>query len=111
MSTSFLPPPTSYETVRTAFRARLHISSDHLETNFVPIEEEISWYMALSSLMFTGNEISSTMFKASARARLNADITTTGWMFRSSCGRACASISPAMDRQFMSREIEPLLRT
>lgn len=111
MSTSFLPPPISWETVRTAFKARLHINSDHLETNFVPIEDEISWYMALSSLIFTGNEISSTIFRASARARLKADIMTTGWMFRSNCGRACASISPAIDRQLMSREIEPLLPT
>ena len=49
----------------------------------MPIEEEINWYMALSSLISTGNEISSTISRASARARLKADIITTGWMFRS----------------------------
>ena len=87
----------SWETVRTALRARLHISSDHLETNFVPIEEEIRLYIALSSLMFTGREISSTICRASARARLKAEIITTGCMLRSSCGSAWARISPARE--------------
>ena len=54
------------------------MSSDQRDTNFVPMEEDISWYMALSSLMFTGREISSTMSSASARARLKAAIMTTG---------------------------------
>ena len=70
--------------MRTAFRAREHISLDHRETNLVPIEEEIRLYMALSSDMLTGSDIFSTMSSASARARLNADIMTTGCMFRSS---------------------------
>ena len=102
MSTSFLPPPISWDTVRTAFRARLHIKSDHLATNFVPIEEEIRLYMALSSLISTGNEISSMMLRASARARLKAAMIWTGWILRSSCGRACARISPAGCCQSMS---------
>ncbi len=72
MSTSFLPPPTSCEIMRTAFSARLHISSDHRATNLVPIEEEMSEYIALSSCMSTGREISSMMSRASARARLKA---------------------------------------
>jgi hypothetical protein len=86
-------------TVRTALRARLHISSDHLETNFVPMEEDISWYMAWSSSMSTGREISSIISRASLRACLKAEMITTGWMFRSNCGSACASISPAVRRQ------------
>lgn len=61
----------------------------------MPIEDEIKLYMALSSLTLTGREISSTISRASARALLKADIMTTGWMFRSNCGRACARISPA----------------
>ena len=95
MSTSILPPPISWDTVRTALSARLHISSDHLETNFVPIEEDISWYMALSSSISTGREISSMISRASFRACLKAEMITTGWMLRSNCGRACARISPA----------------
>ena len=59
------------------------MSSDQRETNFVPMEEDISWYMALSSLIFTGREISSTMSRASASARLKAAIMTTGWIFLS----------------------------
>ena len=78
MSTSFLPPPISCVTARTAFSAKLHMSSDHLETNLVPIEEEIRLYMALSSSISTGNEISSMISRASARARLNAEMITTG---------------------------------
>ena len=78
MSTSLLPPPTSNVTVRTAFSARLHISLDHRATNFVPIEDEMSSYMAESSLMSTGREISSMMLRASARAFLKAEIMTTG---------------------------------
>ena len=50
----------------------------------MPMDEDINWYMALSSLMFTGCEISSTMSRASARARLKAAIMTTGCMLRSS---------------------------
>jgi len=50
----------------------------------VPIDEDMSWYIALSSLTFTGNEISSMMSRASARARLKAAIMTTGCMLRSS---------------------------
>ena len=61
----------------------------------MPIEDEIRLFIALSSLMLTGREISSIMFKASVRARLNAEMMTTGCIFRSSCGKACASISPA----------------
>ena len=61
----------------------------------MPMEEDINWYIALSSLMFTGSEISSIMSKASARARLKAAIMTTGCILRSSWGKACASISPA----------------
>ncbi len=61
----------------------------------MPIEDEIKLYMALSSLMLTGREMSSTISRASARALLKADIMTTGWMFRSNCGNACARISPA----------------
>ncbi len=74
------------------------MSSDHLETNFVPMDEEISWYIALSSLMSTGREISSMISRASLRACLKAEIMTTGWIFRSNCGRACARISPAAGR-------------
>ena len=65
-------------------------------------------YMALSSLTLTGNDISSTILSASAKARLKADMMTTGWIFRSSCGRACASISPAEDRQPESQHSEDL---
>ena len=59
MSTSLRPPPWSKVTVRTAFSARLHIMSDHLETNFVPMDAAMSVYMALSSATSTGFEISS----------------------------------------------------
>ncbi len=52
-------------------------------------------YIALSSLMLTGSDISSIMSSASANACLNAEIMTTGWMLRSSWGRAWARISPA----------------
>lgn len=71
----------------------------------MPIEDEIKLYMALSSLTLTGREISSTISRASARALLKADIMTTGWMFRSNCGKACARISPAamcQNRRFIS---------
>ena len=44
----------------------------------MPMEDEIKLYMALSSLMSTGNEISSIISKASARARLKAEMITTG---------------------------------
>lgn len=96
VSTSVLPVPTSHDTVRTAFRARPHMRSDHLETNLVPMDEEIRPYMALSSLISIGREISSVIWRASDRARLKAEMMTTGWMFRSSWGIACASISPAI---------------
>lgn len=96
MSTSRLPLPLSHVTVRTAFRAKLHMSSDHLETNLVPIEDEIRLNMALSSLTSMGREISSIISSASFNARLKAEMMTTGWMFRSSWGRAWASISPAV---------------
>lgn len=72
----------------------------------MPIEDEIKLYMALSSLMLTGLEMSSMISRASARALLKADIITTGWMFRSNCGKACARISPAAMfqlRSFISR--------
>jgi hypothetical protein len=95
MSTSFLPLPASQLTVRTALSARLHMRSDHRETNLVPIEDEMRLYMALSSLMSIGVEISSMISRASARARLKAAMMTTGWMLRSSWGRAWARISPA----------------
>ena len=95
MSTSVLPLPASHVTVRTALRARSHIRSIHRETNLVPIEDEMSWYMALSSSTSIGREISSMISRASFRARLKAEMMTTGWMLRSSWGRACARISPA----------------
>jgi hypothetical protein len=99
MSTSCLPPPTSWDTIRTALSARSHMSFDHLEENFVPIELDMSPYIDSSLWMSTGREISSIMSKASARARLKAEMMTTGWIFRSSCGRACARISPALSSQ------------
>ena len=99
ISTSVLPLPTSHVTVRTAFRARLHISWDHRDTNLVPIEEDIRPYMALSSSTSIGREMSSIISRASFRARLKAAMMTTGWMFRSSWGRACANISPAVPSQ------------
>lgn len=68
----------------------------------MPIEDEIKLYMALSSLMLTGREMSSTISRASARALLKADIMTTGWIFRSNCGKACARISPAAMCQLRS---------
>lgn len=71
----------------------------------MPIEDEIKLYMALSSLTLTGREIASTISRASASALLKADIMTTGWMFRSNCGKACARISPAamcQSRRFIS---------
>lgn len=83
MSTSRFPPPTSKETVLTAFKARLHISSDHLETNLVPIDDWMSLYMALSFSTSTGIDISSTIASASVSARLKAEMMVTGWMFRS----------------------------
>lgn len=95
MSTSVLPLPASHDTVRTAFRARLHMRSDHLETNLVPMDEEIRPYMALSSWISIGRETSSIIWRASARARLKAEMMTTGWMFRSSWGIDWARISPA----------------
>jgi hypothetical protein len=42
------------------------------------MEDEINWYMALSSSMSTGREISSIISRASLRAALKADIITTG---------------------------------
>lgn len=68
----------------------------------MPIEDEIKLYMALSSLMLTGREMSSTISRASARALLKADMMTTGWIFRSNCGKACARISPAAGCQLRS---------
>ena len=61
----------------------------------MPMEEEMSWYIALSSLMSTGMETEVMIARASARARLKAEMMTTGWMLRSSWGRAWARISPA----------------
>lgn len=55
--------------------------------------------MDLSSEVLTGMEMSWTIVRASASARLKACIMTTGWMLRSSCGRACAKISPAAGSQ------------
>lgn len=95
MSISSLSRPVWCCTVRTARRAREHIRVDQRETNFVPMEEEISWVIASSSVMSTGLEMEVMMSRASARARLKADIMTTGWMLRSSWGRAMARISPA----------------
>lgn len=68
----------------------------------MPIEDEIKLYIALSSLMLTGRDMSSIISRASARALLKADIITTGWMFRSNCGKACARISPATMCQLRS---------
>jgi hypothetical protein len=95
MSTSRLPSPASQATVRTALRASLHMRSLHRETNFVPMEDEMSPNMARSELTSMGREISSTISSASLRARLKAEMMTTGWMLRSSSGRAMARISPA----------------
>ena len=87
------------------------MSSDQRETNFVPMEEDMSWYIALSSLTFTGKEISSMISRASFRARLKAAIMTTGWMFRSSWGSACARISPAKVGQYVNVEYARHQRT
>lgn len=95
MSTSCLSAPTCFDTVRTAVRARLHIMSDHLETNLVPMDEEIRPYICSSLVVSTGMETSWMTSSASARARLNAWMMTTGWMLRSSCGSDRARISPA----------------
>lgn len=95
VSTSILPPCSS-ETVRTALRASPHMRSDQRDTNLVPIEPEMSLYICLSSLMSTGFEMPLTINWASARARLKAEMMTTGWILRSSWGRACARISPAI---------------
>ena len=115
ISTSFLPLPISHVTVRTALSASPHMRSDHLETYLVPIEDEISLFMAWSSLMSIGREMSSMISRASLRARLKAEMMTTGWMLRSSWGRDCARISPAgcedhmsvngMPRSYSSRNI------
>ena len=99
MSTSRLPLPTSHVTVRTALSARLHMRSDHRDTNFVPIDDEMSCCMALSSLTSIGREMSSMISSASLSARLKAAMMTTGWMLRSSWGSACARISPAVPNQ------------
>ncbi|KAG7100973.1 hypothetical protein HYQ44_019454 [Verticillium longisporum] len=74
MSTSLLPLPGSQVTVRTAFKASSHIRSDHRDTNLVPMEEEMRLYMALSSVVSMGVEISSTISRASFNARLKAAI-------------------------------------
>lgn len=58
--------------------------------------------MALSSLTSMGREMSSMISRASLRARLKAEMMTTGWMLRSSCGRAWARISPAVRCQYTS---------
>jgi len=85
------------------------MSSDHRATNFVLIEDDINWYIALSSLVLTGREISSMMSRASARARLKAAIITTGCIFRSSWGRAWARISPAAEHQLTALVMNPKL--
>jgi len=41
----------------------LHISLDQREANFVPMDDDTSWYIASSSLVFIGVEMSSIMFR------------------------------------------------
>lgn len=65
-------------------RARLHINFDHLEVNFVPIEDEMRVYICSSLVVSTGIEMSSIVARASDSARLKAEMMTTGWMLRSS---------------------------
>ena len=74
--------------MRTARRAREHINSEYRDIVFVPMEDSMREIMASSSFVLTGIETSLTIVRASARARLKACIITTGWMLRSSCGRA-----------------------
>lgn len=102
MSTSFLPSPTSHATVLTAVRAKLHMRSDHLETNLVPIDALMRPYISLSLSMSMGSEMSSTISRASCSALLKAWMITTGCMLRSSSGRAIARISPAIRSQHLA---------
>lgn len=62
----------------------------------------MSFVMAASSLTSIGVETSSMISRASCRARLKAEMMTTGWILRSSWGRAWARISPARGGQSTS---------
>lgn len=79
--------------------------SDQRETNFVPIEVLIKASISASFEGSTGMEMSEMIWRASVRARLKAEMMTTGWMLRSRWGRACARISPADKRKVIEHKM------